>query len=103
LASWHAKRNEVRQSGSDIPNENVPRKKGLNQNDVVEMRIATVPVAAIGVSPMASTRRDATIRCNLCAFDLVGGTPTSAGETPAIPRTYCSSVSIFSILRHETF
>ena len=49
---------------------------------------ATVSVAAIGVSPMVScARMREPIGAFVAAFDLVGGTPTSAGETSALPGT----------------
>jgi hypothetical protein len=44
------------------------------------MGIATVSVAAIGVTPMASSQQWISL-----LFHLVGGTPTSARETRAIP------------------
>jgi len=46
--------------------------------------IATVPVAAIGVSPMAFARVSSTRNYIFHALDLPGETLGSAGETPAI-------------------
>ena len=51
------------------------------------MGIATVPVAAIGVSPMARTPDKTERDVPSHAFDLFGGTPNSARETRAIPGT----------------
>ena len=58
--------------------------RGLSRNDSVEKGIATISVAAIGVSPLASARGDnVPIGCVVCIFDLVGGTRPGR----AIPET----------------
>jgi hypothetical protein len=51
----------------------------------LEKGSATVPVAAIGVLPMASNTASANQRWGFRALDQVGGTPTSARETRALP------------------
>jgi hypothetical protein len=58
------------------------------------MGFATVSVAAIGVPPMARAHEDIpTLRSVASALGLVGGTPTSARETRAIPGTRANRVS----------
>jgi hypothetical protein len=59
----------------------------------IRMGIATVSVAAIGVSPMALARSSRTEHGVIRAFGLFGGTPNSAGETPAIPQTSAPGVA----------
>jgi hypothetical protein len=48
---------------------------------------ATVPVAVIGVPPMASAHRPNNNLVQNGALDLAGGTPANARETRAIPET----------------
>jgi hypothetical protein len=48
-------------------------------------RSATVSVAAIGVSPMARARAKGEALRFVKVSHLIGGTPTSARETRAIP------------------
>ena len=49
------------------------------------MGSVTVPVAAIGVSPMAFGAWNKFTQASFDALLLVGGTPTRARETRAIP------------------
>ena len=52
---------------------------------VAQSGSATVPVADSGVLPESSRARDAGSLANAAARRPVGGTPTGAGETPALP------------------
>ena len=51
---------------------------------------ATVPVAPVGVPPTGSARlaTHQTV-CRLVATMVFGGTPKTAGETPALPQSNC--------------
>lgn len=54
----------------------------------VETGIATVPVAPVGVSPTGFPRTSRSPNnASSHGSDVFGGTPKTAGETPAIPKS----------------
>jgi hypothetical protein len=52
------------------------------------MGSAIVSVAAVGVSPTDSSTGRLNASEVVHALDVVGGTPTNAGETPALPEEF---------------
>jgi hypothetical protein len=60
----------------------------LGRSDDVEKGSATVPVAPVGVPPTGSLARADGIKWwSVGRGNVFGGTPKTAGATPALPKT----------------